>query len=111
MVADEGVAIELVTIRHGLHGIRTFWSHTPLHISQNAPYLSPKILHNFSLSFLLGITAVQEKSKTKLMQKLEEGGGGGWGANKVHYGRCASGVWLNSMATRVISFFFFFLTF
>ena len=75
MVADEGVAIELVTIRHGLHGIRTFWSHTPLHISQNAPYLSPKILHNFSLSFLLGITAVQEKSKTKLMQKLEEGGG------------------------------------
>ena len=27
------------------------------------------------------------------MQNLG-GGGGGWGANKVHYGRCASGVFI-----------------
>ena len=29
-----------------------------LHISHNAPYLPPKILHNLCFSFLLGITAV-----------------------------------------------------
>ena len=29
-----------------------------LHISHNAPYLPPKILHKFCFSFLLGITAV-----------------------------------------------------
>ena len=31
---------------------------TCLHISHNAPYLPPKILHNLCVSFLLGITAV-----------------------------------------------------
>ena len=44
-----------------------------------------------------------EKLKTMLMQSF--GGGRGEGANKVDYGRCASGVWLNSMASR--DFFFF----
>ena len=38
------------------------WPHRPkirhLHISQNAPYAPPKILHNLCFSFLLGITAV-----------------------------------------------------
>ena len=29
-----------------------------MHISHNAPYLPPKILHNLCFSFLLGITAV-----------------------------------------------------
>ena len=32
----------------------------------NAPYLPTKILHNLCFSFLLGITAVQEKLKTML---------------------------------------------
>ena len=30
----------------------------PFHISHNAPYLPPKILHNLCFSFLLGITPV-----------------------------------------------------
>ena len=120
VVAEEGVAIELVTIRHGLYGIRSFWSHH-LHISHNAPYLSPKILHNLVFHFSWVLEPSKEKLKTMLMQSF--GGGRGEGANKVDYGRCASGVWLNSIATRYICiyiyiyiyiyffFFFFLLTF
>ena len=36
----------------------------------NAPYLPTKILHNRCFSFLLGITAVQEKLKTMLVQNF-----------------------------------------
>ena len=36
----------------------------------NAPYLPTKILHNLCFSFLLGITAVQEKLKTMLVQNF-----------------------------------------
>ena len=50
------------------------WSHLPkiqhLYISHNAPYLPTKILHNLCFSFLLGITAVQEKLKTMLVQNF-----------------------------------------
>ena len=38
--------------------------------SHNAPYLPTKILHNLCFSFLLGITAVQEKLKTMLVQNF-----------------------------------------
>ena len=48
------------------HSGKNFIRH--LHISHNAPYLPPKILHNLCFSCLLGITAVQEK--TMLMQNL-----------------------------------------
>ena len=56
------------------------------HISHNAPYLPPthphQILHNFCFSFLLGITReIENNAYIKA-----------WGANKVHYGRSASGV-------------------
>ena len=105
VIAEEGVAIELFTIRHGLYGIRTFWWHHS-HISHNAPYLSPKILHNLCFHFSWVLQPSTEKLKTMLMQSF--GGGRGEGANKVDYGRCASGVWLNSMASRD---FFFLLTF
>ena len=40
------------------------------HITHNAPYLPTKILHNLCFSFLLGITAVQEKLKTMLVQNF-----------------------------------------
>ena len=43
-----------------------------LHISTNAPYLPPKILHNLCCSFLLGITAIPREIKTMLMQNLGE---------------------------------------
>ena len=46
-----------------------------------------KILHNLCLSFLLGITAVRREIENNTYAKL-----GGRGTNKVHYGRCASGV-------------------
>ena len=46
-----------------------------LHISHNAPYLLPKILHNLCFSFLLGITA--RESENNAHAKF-------WGANKVH---------------------------
>ena len=36
----------------------------------NAPYLPTKILHNLCFSFLLGITAVQEKLKIMLVQNF-----------------------------------------
>ena len=48
-----------------------------LHISHNAPYLLPKILHNLCFSFLLGITAVPRESENNAHAKF-------WGANKVH---------------------------
>ena len=48
-----------------------------LHISHNAPYLLPKILHNLCFSFLLGITAVPRESENNARAKY-------WGANKVH---------------------------
>ena len=58
------------------------------HISHNATYLSPrpqKILHNLCFSFLLGIKAVQREIENNAYAKF-------WGANKVHYGKCESGV-------------------
>ena len=62
-----------------------------LHISHNAPYLPPKILHNLCFSFLLSITAVpREMENNMLNAKL-------WGTNKVHYGTCASGQYLSRM--------------
>ena len=56
-----------------------------LHISHNAPYLRPKILHNLCFSFLLGITAIPREIENNAYTKF-------WGANKVHFGRHASGV-------------------
>ena len=56
-----------------------------LQISHNAPYLPPQILHNLCFSFLLGITAVPRAIENNAYAKF-------WGANKVHYGRCASGI-------------------
>ena len=55
-----------------------------LHISTNAPYLPPKILHNLCCSFLLGITAVPREIENNAYAKFG-------GAYKVRSGRCASG--------------------
>ena len=55
-----------------------------LHISTNAPYLPPKILHNLCCSFLLGITAIPREIENNAYAKFG-------GANKVRSGRCASG--------------------
>ena len=60
-----------------------------LHISHNAPYLpQPPLPHtNFVyplFSFLLGVTAVPREIENYAYAKFLE-------ANKVHYGRCASG--------------------
>jgi len=54
-----------------------------LHIPLNAPYLSPKILHNLCFSFLLAITAVPREIENNTYAKF-------WGVNQVHFGRCAS---------------------
>ena len=56
------------------------------HISHNAPYLIPKILHNLCFSFLVGITAVPRKIENSAYAKI-------WGASKVDYEKCGSGVW------------------
>ena len=73
-----------------------------LHISHNAPYFpspSPpprppppkkKNLQNLCFSILLYITTVLREIENNAYEKL---GGGGGGANKVPYGRCASGEW------------------
>ena len=73
-----------------------FISH--LHISDNAPYSPPsKFCVTFDFHFSWVLQPSQEKLKTVLMQIiffLGGGGGGGGGANKVHYGRCASCVFI-----------------
>ena len=48
-------------------------------------------------SFLLGITAIPiEIEKNTYANFFFFGaGGGGWGANKVHYGRCVSAIFSN----------------
>ena len=62
-----------------------------LHISHSAPYLPPtrprqkKKSITFVFHFSWVLQPSQEKLKTMLMQNFE-------GANKVHYGRCASGL-------------------
>ena len=40
------------------------------HVSHNAPYLPPKILHNLCFSFLLGITAVPRKIQNNAYAKF-----------------------------------------
>ena len=62
----------MLTIRH-------------LHISHNAPYLLPQILHNLCFLFLLRFTAIQREIENNAYGKC-------WGANKVQYGTCVSGV-------------------
>ena len=56
-----------------------------LHISHNASFLPPKILHKHCYQFLLGRLLYPGEIKNKGYAKY-------WGANKVDYGRCASGV-------------------
>ena len=56
---------------HARNHIRHF------HISHNAPYLPPKILHNLCVSFLQGITAVPREIENKGYAKFWEGGWGG----------------------------------
>ena len=63
----------MLTIRH-------------LHISHNAPYLLPQILHNLCFLFLLRFTAIQREIENNAYGKC-------WGVNKVQYGRCVSGVY------------------
>ena len=51
------------------------------HISHNAPYLPPKILHNLCFSFSLGITAAPREIENNIcLCKIwvGSGGGGGW---------------------------------
>ena len=66
----------------------TAWipEHMYLHLSHTAPYLPPKILHKHCFQFLLGW--LYEKTKVLHNFFVFFGGGG----NKVHYGRCASGL-------------------
>ena len=52
-----------------------------------------KFLISIFLKFSWDGCNTQEKWRTKVMQHF---GGGRGGANKVHYGRCASGVWHKS---------------
>ena len=63
------------------------------HISHNVPYLpSPsQILHNLCFSFLLGNTAVPRGIEDNACAKFGCVGAGG--SNKVHYGKCESGVY------------------
>ena len=51
--------------------------------------IPPSNLHNLCFSFVLGITAVQRKVENNAYANF-------WGANRVHYERCASGVFMCS---------------
>ena len=48
-----------------------------LHISHNAPYLPPKILHNLCFSFLLDIRAVPREIENNAYAKFGGGEAGG----------------------------------
>ena len=63
-----------------------------MHISHNVPYFPTQILHNLCFSFFLGIIAVPREIENNAYAKVWGGGVGGGGAEKVHYGRCASGL-------------------
>ena len=56
-----------------------------LHISHDAAYLPPKFRVTFVFHFSWVLQPCQQKSKNNAYAKF-------LGANKVHYGRCASGV-------------------
>ena len=63
------------------------------HISLNAAYLPPKISHNLCFSFRPGITAVPREIENNAYAKF-------WGANKVHYGKCGSGLLVDTYCRR-----------
>ena len=56
----------------------------------------PQILHNLCFSFLLGITAVLREIEKQCLCKIS-------GGNKVHYGKCGSGVYRTRAFTGHIS--------
>ena len=88
---DKRITSSKVIISLSCPGVSLTLRH--LHISHNAPYLPPPP-PNFAFSWVLQPS--QEKLKTMLMPFFwGEGGGGGGvvGANKVHYGTCASGLY------------------
>ena len=69
-----------------------------LHISHNAPYLPPppppskgkKFWHKHCFKISLSVAVIPRgNEKQRLCKIILWGGGGG---NRVHYGRCASGV-------------------
>ena len=57
--------------------------------NDNAPYLSPKLLHKHC-PISLGTAVIPKRNKKERLCKIFFFFGGG-GANKVHHGRCASG--------------------
>ena len=65
------------------------YCHTLLHATCISPIMHlaspPKFCMTFFFSFLLGIAAVLREFENNTYANF-------WGANKVHYGRCASGV-------------------
>ena len=65
------------------------YCHTLLHATCTSPIMHlaspPKFCMTFFFSFLLGIAAVLREFENNTYANF-------WGANKVHYGRCASGV-------------------
>ena len=69
-----------------------YWPRRHLHISHNAPYLPQKILQSIVFNFSWDSYNTLEKWKTKVTHFFFWGGGG---ADKVHYGWCASGVYEN----------------
>ena len=64
------------------------------HISHNAPYLPPNILHKDCFLFLL---VPPGEMKNKGYAKFGRG-------NKVHYGKCESNEWSNSCVKNSLRF-------
>ena len=60
-------------------------------MDHNAPCLPPQILHNHCFQSLLDITVVPREIQDDGYAKL-------WGVNKVHYGLCENGEWVNTLS-------------
>ena len=89
----------LVNLRRSISPNSTMFTKAALRALYSRKMISP-IMHlicpppptqvsTTSVSFLLGITAVPRKIENNAYSKF-------WGANKVHHGRCVSGVFTDS---------------
>ena len=79
--AKERKILTLQSAPRRKQSIYATWTSPIMHFS-----CAPQILHNLGFSFLLGITVAPREIENNTYAKFLR-------ANKVHYGRCASGVW------------------
>ena len=82
------IKISRLYVRKSWHVYTCIYKIFHLHIAIRHFICPPKFCITFAFHFSWVLQPPQEKLKTMLVQNLKGGG-----ANKAHYGKCASGVW------------------